>query len=50
MNRYAVVSGEYNVAFNQPTSSIVISDDCFKETYDYAKFHSFMILPKESEE
>ena len=49
MNRYAVVSGEYNIAFTQPTSSIVISNGIEDPKYDFNKFQSFVVLPKEED-
>jgi hypothetical protein len=48
MNRYAVVSGEYNIAFTQPISSIVISNGDNNIKYDFNKFQSFVILPKDN--
>jgi hypothetical protein len=47
MNRYAVVSGEYNIAFTQPISSIVISHGVNDIKYDFNKFQSFVIKSKE---
>lgn len=47
MNRYAVVSGEYNIAFTQPISSIVISNGDNNIKYDFNKIQSFVILPKD---
>ncbi len=49
MNRYAVVSGEYNIAFTQPISSIVISNGVNNQQCDFNKFQSFVILPKDEE-
>jgi hypothetical protein len=49
MNRYAVVSGEYNIAFTQPVSSIVISNGVNNPKYDFNKFQSFVVLPKDEE-
>jgi hypothetical protein len=46
MNRYAVVSGEYNIVFTQPKTSIVISNGASQQKLDYNKFKSFIILPK----
>jgi len=47
MNRYAVVSGEYNIAFTQPISSIVISHEDNNIPVDFNKYQSFVILPKD---
>jgi hypothetical protein len=47
MNRYAVVTGEYNIAFTQPISSIVISNEFNNTKYDFSKFHSFVIESKD---